>query len=121
MSLVEMVIVLVILGITVVPLGRLATRNLSSGGDYSIMTRALYHAQERMEEIVADYSSPSRGYTWVITNWSGVSDTPDAGLTRTVSISGVASLNGVSYVELQVRVTGSRTSPVILTIWLVDL
>jgi prepilin-type N-terminal cleavage/methylation domain-containing protein len=120
MSLIEIIIVLIILGLTIIPLSRLSIQNLNSGGDYITMTRAIFAAQERMEVIVADYSSPSRGYDWVIKNWAGESDTPSKGLTRTVSISGEASFNGVTYVVAQTQVSGSGIQDVILTMWLVD-
>lgn len=119
-SLIEVVIILVILAITVAPLGRLSVQNMKSGGDYVTMTRTMSYAQGRMEEIVADYSSASRGYDWVKTNWSGVADSPSTGLSRTVSISSETVLNGVTYVVVTTTVSGSGIEDVQLKMWLVD-
>jgi len=123
MSLIEVVIILVILGITVVPLSRLAVNNQKSGGRFATMNRALFHAEEAMEQIVADYmaTDASRGYDWVIANWSGQSTPePPAGITGSVSISAEDSLNGVKYVVVQTTVGGTDINSITLTTWLVS-
>lgn len=122
LSLIEIVIILVILSIVIVPLGRLSVRNMTSGGMYATMTKAISYAQEWVEQIIADYAADDagRGYDWVRTNWSGSSDTPDTGLSRSVAISGQGTLNGVTYVVVTVTVSGTGINNVVLTTWLVD-
>lgn len=122
-SLVEVIIVMVVLGITIVPLGRLAVLNLKSGGQYATMTRAIYHAEELMEQVIADYAAEEagRGYDWVVAHWAGqTSPNPPAGLTGSVSISAEDSLNGVKYVVVQATVSGTDIPDVALTTWLVN-
>ena len=106
----EVVLLLVVLAIALVPLTRLAVNNMKFGAQYSLMTRATTFAQERLEEIVADYRAidAGRGYDYVLANWAGVSDTPANGFTRSVSISGEATLNGVTYVTVTVAVANSN-------------
>ena len=123
MSLIEVVIILVILGITVGPLSRLAINNQKSGGRFATMNRSVFHAEETMEQIIADYmaTDASRGYDWVIANWSGQSTpSPPAGITGSVSISAEDSLNGVKYVVVQTTVGGTDINSITLTTWLVS-
>ncbi len=122
-SLIEIILVMVVLGIAVFPLAQLAVMNTNSGGKYVTMTRAIYHAEELMEQIIADYAAvdAGRGYDWVITNWSGqASPNPPAGFTGMVSISAEDSLNGVAYVVVQAKVSGTDIPDVTLATWLVD-
>ena len=122
-TLIEIIIVLVILGIAVIPLSRLAVKNVNSGGKYATMSRAMFHAEEVMEMVIADYAAEdgSRGYDWVLTNWSGQSSpSPPPGLTGSVSISAENTVKGVTYVEVLVTVTGSDIPDVTLTTLLVD-
>ena len=119
---IEIVNILLVLGIAMVPLSRLAVGNLNSIGQANAMTRAVLFAQERMEQIIADYAAKDdgRGYDWVIANWSGDADTPQTGFSRSVLISGEYTWNGVTYVVVQVSVGGTDISDVVLTTWLVD-
>ena len=121
-SLVEVVVMLVILGIVLVPLSRLTVKNLTFGGEYVTMTKAIYYAQECMEEVIADYAAEEdgRGYDWVVANWSGSTDVPVSGLSRSVAISAADTLNGVTYVVVQVTVSGADIPNVTLTTWLVE-
>ena len=121
-SLVEIVLVIVVLGMTVFPLARLAVVNTNSGGRYVMMTRAIFYAEEIMEQIIADYAAEDagRGYDWVRTNWPGTTSNPPAGLTGSVAISSETTLNGVDYVVVQVTVSGTDIPDVVLTSWLVD-
>lgn len=123
LSLIEIVIIMVILGIAVGPLSSLSVKNLESNAKYVQMTKALIYAQQRMEEIIADYAAvdEGRGYDWVRTNWNGDSDIPISGLSRSVSISGEQSLNGSNYVVVQVTVGSTEIDNVVLTTWLVGM
>ena len=122
LSLVEVIIILVIIGIAAVPLSRLSMRNMVFGGRYALMTKAISYAQERLEQVVADYAArdAGRGYDWVRSNWAGNSDTPATGFSRSVSVSGEQTLNGVTYVVVTVTVGTADIDNVVLTTWLVD-
>ncbi len=123
-SLIEMIIVIVIIGISVVPISRLAVTNLINGGRSAITTRALYFGEEVMERIIADYNAPHRdpgengGYTNVRANWPGSVSGAPTGLTGFVTISREHTRNSVKYVEVTVTVSGPDISDVTLTAWL---
>lgn len=120
-SLVEVVLIMVILGITVVPLSRLSVANLKSSGRYATITKAAYYAEEVMEQIIADYAAEDagRGYDWVVANWPGSAPNPPTGFSGNVSISAEDTLNNVIYVVAQVAVSGSEIPDLVLTTWLV--
>ncbi len=121
MSLIEVIIILVVMGIAVVPLGNLFTRNMVFGGRYATMTRAIHYCQEWMEQIISDYAADGagRGYDWVRSNWDSMSDTPDAGYSRSVTISSELEAADVGYVVVQVTVIGQDIQNVVLTTWLI--
>lgn len=122
LSLVEIVMILVILGITMVPLSQLSIGNAKRGGQYALMTKAIFLAQERMEQIIADYAAGNagRGYDWVVANWAGASDVPTSGFSRHVMISSQNILNSVTYVEVHVVVRNSEIEDIDLCTWIVD-
>ncbi len=115
-TLIEVVLIIVILGIAVAPLSRLAIINVNSGADYAMMTRSLSFAQETIEEVIADYaaSGSGRGYEWVLTNWGSHTDYPTTGYTRSVRISGESTMNGVTYSTVRVTVSNGQTQDVVL-------
>jgi prepilin-type N-terminal cleavage/methylation domain-containing protein len=120
-SLVEVVLAIVIMGIAVVPISRLAIMNLKSGARYTTMTKALFYAQSGMEQLFSDYGAldAGRGYTWVRSNWPGTS-TPATGFTRTVTISAQQTLNSVKYVEVHVQISSAGIPTVDLSTWLIE-
>ncbi len=124
MTLIDVIVMMVILAIAVVPLSRLAVINLKSSANSAMLTRAMFYAQEVMEQIVADYeaddANPPRGYDWVRYNWYGSAPNPPAGLSGYVSISSPATRNGVEYVVVQVTVSGTEIPNVNLSTWLVN-
>jgi hypothetical protein len=124
LSLIELTIIVVLIGITILPLSRLSMSNLKSGGDYVDMAQAIFYSEEIMEQIISDYAAveAGKGYTWVIDNWgSGSPSTEEApeGLTGYVYISPEDTLNGVPYVKVQTTISGSSISSFSMTTWLV--
>lgn len=125
-TLVEIVVVLIIVGITVVPLSRLSVKNLVSGGRYAIMTRAIFYAEGVMEHILADYNSSDTdpggvgGYDNVCANWYGPPSDCPSEFSAYVDISAENTLDGVNYVVVTVTVSGPEISDVTLTTWIVD-
>jgi len=122
MTLIDVIVMMVILAIAVVPLSRLSMTNLKSSANSTMLTRAMFYAQEVMEQIVADYEADDagRGYDWVRTNWPGSTSYPPAGLSGSVSISSPGTRNGVEYVVVQVTVSSSEIPNVNLSTWLVS-
>ena len=122
-TLVEVVLILVILGISVIPLSRLAIGNMTSGGKNTMVSRAIFYAEELMEQVIADYAAVNagRGYDWVVANWAGQSGTnPPTGLSGLVTISPEDTLNGVAYVVVQTSITGGDIPTITLETWLVS-
>lgn len=124
MSLIEVIIIIVIMGIAILPLSRLSIGNVDSGSKYLTATKATSYAEEIMENIIADYKSLDPtigGYSNVINKWQGTvtNPAPPTGLSGSVSISPEASLNGVNYVVVTVSVRASGIQNVNLTTWLV--
>ena len=123
MSLVEIVIVMIILGVSLIPISRLSIQNSFFGGRYITMTRGLYFAQEVMENIIADYNSTDGtigGYSNVRTNWPGTVTGAPSGLTGSVSISGQYALNGINCVTVQVTVSAADIPNIDLSTMLVE-
>lgn len=122
-SLVEIIIVLIILGVSLVPISQVSIQNAYYGGRFVTMTRALYFAQEIMENVIADYNSTDGtigGYTNVRSNWPGTVSGAPTGLTGTVSISAEYALSGINCVNVLVRVSGTDIPNVDLTTLLVE-
>ena len=109
MSLVEVVIMIVVLSISIGPLSRLATMNLKGGSDAADITKAVMYARGVMEQVVADYRSNDvnvGGFDNVLVNWDGVAaQSPPAGVSGTVSVSGVDSVMGIATATVQVSVS----------------
>ena len=122
-SFIEIILIIVILGITMLPLSRLAMNNIISTGNHSTMTRAMYYAQEVMEQVIADYAATDggRGYTWVMANWDNQSASgPPAGLSSLVTIGTPDTLDGITYAPLNVTVSGSDIENIQLSTWLIE-
>lgn len=119
MTLIDIIVLMVILAIAVVPLSRLSVTNLKSSANSAMMNRAMFYAQEVMEQVIADYEATDRGYGWVVSNWGGSIAYPPSGLSGSVSISSPSVRNGVQYAVIQVTVSCSGIPNVNLSSWLV--
>jgi len=123
LSLIEIIIIIVIMGIAMLPLSRLAIQNIKTGGQHATITRAMYYAQDVMEQVIADYAATDggRGYSWVLANWDNQSPAgPPAGLSGLVTIGAPDTLDGVVYAAVQVTVSGTDISDVQLATWIVE-
>ncbi len=67
MSLVEIIVVIVMLGIVVYPLMGLAKANLKGLAEYSQIQKAQFDLQSQMEQVLADFSS--LGFDGLKTGW----------------------------------------------------
>ena len=123
LSLIEVVIIIVILGVSIIPISRLMRTNLHSLSDTAIYSQAEYFAQSVMEEIFADYTAENsgRGYSWVVSNWSGATEShPTLSWSASVSITTVT-VDNIDYASVVVTVdTGTQFEDVELTSWLTD-
>ena len=121
-SLIEIVLIIVIIGIAAVPLSRLSIVNQTTSGKYGSTTKAIFYAEEVMEQLISDYAAvdAGRGYDWVNINWPGSTPIPPSGLSGNVTISAEDTLNGVPFVIVQLTVSGTDITDVTLETWLVD-
>ena len=120
-SMMEVVLIIVIIGIASVPLTRLSMLNQTTQGKIGTATRAIFYAEEVMEQIVSDYMAEDggRGFDWVLNNWPGSTPNPPSGLSGSVSISAVDTLNGVPYVTVNVTISGTDISDMSMETWLI--
>lgn len=118
MSLIEAILMIIILGITIVPLSTLSTNNVRFGTKTLLMTEGCLYAQAIMEQLNAEYFSPDTtlgGYDKVVSRWNGVSTpNPPAGYSGTVTISALDSSYGVKYSNVTVTVSSSEIPDVVL-------
>ena len=119
-SLVEVIVIILMLGIAVIPLSRMAISNLDAGRTYNLIMVGTFYAQEIIERIIADYMANGLGYNWVRANWPGTVSGSPTGYTGTVSISGETTISGVTYVTVTVTVTASGMPNIVLYTYLAN-
>ena len=119
-TLLEVILVIVIIGISVPPVLTLFTQNLTDSSESEAYSKASLHAMERMEEILGDKRAVDDGYGWsyiLVTN-QYPNDTPETGYTRSVSIDTTGYFySGVTYALIQVTVSHADINNVVLTSW----
>lgn len=122
-SLVEIVLVIIILGITIPPLLNLFSYNLTNSSESEYSTRALYFAEERMEEILGDKraSDAGKGFGYILAPGRYPDDEPATGFTRHVTIDTAGKrVNGIPYAEVRVVVRHAEIDSIVLTGWVTD-
>lgn len=122
-SLIEVVIVIVILGISVIPLSKLVIKNQQSLADYVLLTQAEFFCQSCMEEFIGYYTAEDAGYgyDWVVANVNGaIRSHPSMPWSAQADID-LMTLDDVNYAVLTVTVaTGDAIPDVSLETWMVD-
>jgi Tfp pilus assembly protein PilV len=118
-TLIEVVLILVIAAIAVLPLGMLFANTSIRSGDARNAMVAAQLAQSKMEEITADKSSPSRGFTYLIgANYPAESPVAAfSGYSRSVAFAPDSVYDGVTFRTVSVSVTCANIPPVTLTTW----
>ena len=108
MSLIEVILMLVILGVVVVPLTKLSITNLKSTANYAVLTKAMYDARTVMETFNAYYAA--NGYATTVTDYGTGggrrSGTTFNGFIYSVNLDAEQTLNGVTYREATVSISG---------------
>jgi Tfp pilus assembly protein PilV len=121
MTLIEVIIIVVVLGIAVPALMSLMSSTLFHSGKSAILSQSTMFAQERIEEIIADKKSDSRGYGYVVTPGRYLSDSPASGFTRTVAVQTTGmTYNGVPYAHVEVTVSHDDIPNITLSTWLTE-
>lgn len=120
-SLVEVILIIVLIGIVALPISRLSITNTKSLARYAKVTQAVSDLECISERIWADYKA--NGYDWVRNNWSGAGGTtPSGNFSYSVQISLPQTQDGVNYVVVTVRVTGNDLSlPAQVSFWLTNV
>jgi Tfp pilus assembly protein PilV len=119
-SLIEAIILILILTISIPPIAQLLQENLYSSLRMNSLNKASYFAQQRLEQIVADYANDSIGYTG-ITEGSYGTQTPESGFETDVTITAAVE-NGIDYKEITVTCTNPQSDQMVsLKTWIVDL
>jgi hypothetical protein len=118
MSLIEIVVILVLIGVVSIPLARVAHLNLFALGRYTVMTRAQYDVQSIVERIMVDYvSRGSTGYAYVVSHWS-TSGSTNSGFNYSVTVGPELTKNLVKYRLITVLLTGNGISDMKLYTWI---
>jgi type II secretory pathway pseudopilin PulG len=85
-SLLEVILLIVLLGIAIPPLAALLKTNLISTGKMTNVSKTSFYAEQRMEQVIADYTGQgSGGYAYITTSGRYPAQTVD-GITTTVTV-----------------------------------
>lgn len=115
----EVVLILVIAAVAVLPLGMLFANTSIRSGEARSATVMAQLAEAKMEEIAADKSSPSRGFSYLIAG-NYPAENPVAafpGYSRTVSFAPDSLFDGVTFRTVSVTVAHASVPAVTLTTW----
>lgn len=113
-TLVELVVVIVLMGISIIPLSRLLRQNIKTSVEVEQISKASFFAQQKIEQVLRDYNAT--GVANISTD--DYSETSD-GMTCTVSTS-LDSLNNTRYYDVVVTISGSSIPDVSLNVWLIE-
>ena len=121
MTLIEVIMIVVVIAIAVPSLLALMSSTLFNSKESAILSQAAIFAQEKMEEIIADKKSSTRGFDYVTTEGRYPSDSPASGFTRTVVVQSAGLIhNGIPYGQVDVTVSHSKIPNITLSAWLTE-
>lgn len=115
----EVVLILVIAAVAILPLGMLFANTSIRSSDARHATVMAQLAQAKMEEIAADKSSPSRGFSYLAAaNYPSEDPVPAfSGYSRSVSVAPDSLYDGVTFRAVSVTVSFASVKPVTVTTW----
>ena len=120
-TLIEVILVIVVLAIAFPPIINLLSSVLENSNKSLIISKATIFAEEKMEGIIADKRNPLRGFSWVIAPGRYSMDTPEEGFSRNVVIATVGKIhNGISFAEVEVKISHADIPDFELKTWLID-
>ena len=121
-TLVEVAILIVIAGIAVLPLAMLFATTSIRSSDARSASVAAQLAQAKLEEITADRSASTRGFSYVVAgNYPPETPIPAfPAFQRSVVVAPDSTYDGVTFRTVSVTVTTSGVPPVTLTTWFVN-
>lgn len=117
-SIIEVITVILFIGMALPSLVLFFSHAVVASAEEEIQSKALMLCEQKMEEILADKMSPSRGYSWITTPNRYASETISGGFTRTVAVVTTGKIyNSVSYAEITITVSHSLITPIQLQCW----
>lgn len=128
-SLIELVIMVMILGITLIPLTSLSINNIRTSGHQIELTRGVMYAEEGMEQVWAFYGDSragvNKGYQGIIDGYlsdsfADLNSNLETGYSRTFTVSSVQTLDDVDYINVTVRVVCPTAGTIEMTAMLTD-
>lgn len=118
-SMIEIVTTIVFIAIAFPAILQLYSYIFINSSIYQTETRAIMLCNQKMEEVITDKTSPSRGFGWVITSGRYPAENLTGGFVRTAVIDTAGKyFSGVSYAEVVVTVTHDLMPTVQLKSWL---
>lgn len=129
-SLIELVIMVMILGITLIPLTSLSLSNIRTSGTQIEQTRGIMYAEEGMEHVWAFYGDSrtgvNKGYQGVIDGYlldsfGDLNTNLESGFSRTFSVSAVLTQEDVDYINVTVSVSCPTAGTIQMTAMLTDM
>lgn len=118
-SMIELITTVLFIGIALPALLQLYSYIFINSSVYEIETKAIMLCNQKLEEIVTDKLSATRGYSWVTTSGRYPSESISNGYVRTVLIDTAGKyFSGVSYAEAVVTVSHNLMPNVQLKCWL---
>ncbi|KAB2881534.1 hypothetical protein F9K33_00310 [bacterium] len=116
---IELITTVLFIGIALPALLQLYSYIFINSSVYEIETKAIMLCNQKLEEIVTDKLSATRGYSWVTTSGRYPSESISNGYVRTVLIDTAGKyFSGVSYAEAVVTVSHNLMPNVQLKCWL---
>lgn len=125
-SLIELVIMVAILGITLIPLTSLSISSIRNTGRQIERTRAIMYAEEGVEYVWSFYANTNTGagYQGILDgnlSFSGLNSDLESGFSRTYAVSAEQTLHGIDFVNLTVTVGCPTAGDVDMTIMLTEI
>jgi type II secretory pathway pseudopilin PulG len=124
-SLIETVLMIIILAISLPAITRLLQQNVIASARMTALNKATFYAQQRVEEIIAEYANTSDTDN-VHAAFESMSDyhfdpvTPETGYTTDVTVRN-GNQDGVSIKEITVTCTNPMGPDVALQTWIADI
>ncbi len=118
-TVIEVIVTMLFVGLALPSIILLFTQSMSGSAEFHTDAQALRMAERKIEEILADRLSPTRGYNWVTAPGRYPAESLADGFTRTTAITTTGKvLNGVAYVEVVVTVSHALITPVQIETWI---
>lgn len=118
-STIEVIMTILFLAVTLPAIIELFSASMLKSAESRLMENAIVLCEEKIEIIITDKLSRSRGYSWITDVNRYPNENMGQGFTRTTTVETAGkNLNGVAYAEISVTVTHDMMKPVQVKTWL---